>query len=234
MKINSFDKKLSFFLILSLIFHLIVILILIISKNLSKLFKKDQNILIQNAIRIDTIGLPDLPSKTKSKKEKRKAVTIPKEKKKKEKAVTIPKEKEKKKKGTQKEKAAQKAKNTQSLKNKSNKGNKLSKGAKEGKENISAQQLSEITLYANQIHNQTKAQWRPEKHLTEKQLTSQVEIKINPFGRIIYKQILISSGNELFDNSVLSAIENSSPYPQPPPEIQKFIKDGIVLTLSSE
>ncbi|MCZ0931923.1 MAG: energy transducer TonB [Oligoflexia bacterium] len=238
MKINFTNKTFSFFLVLSLSFHLIVILFLIVSKSLPHLFKKDKNLLIQNTIRIDTIGLPDLPSKPKAKKEKRKTALIKKPKKNKEKIKKKRKEKQAqaRKKEKLKENQAQKNREekTSSAKNdKLNKGNKLSKGTKDGKENLTAQQLSEISIYANQIDRQIRAQWSLPKYLTDKKLTAQVEIKINKQGHITYKQILISSGNDLFDSFVLKAIENSEPYPPPPPGIQKFIKNGIAFGLSS-
>ena len=205
---------------------------LIVSKSLPNLFKQNKSLVIRNSIQIDSIGLPDLPSKSKAKKKKIKAVSIQAKKKqsqnkKKEKAVKKPKQKEKKEKSTD-------SKNNSPAKNdKLNKGNKLSKGSKEGKPNLTAQELSEISLYANQIDSQIREQWRLPKYLTDTNLTAQVEIKINKLGRLIYKQILISSGNELFDSFVLKAIDSAEPYPAPSADIESFIKGGIVLTLYS-
>ena len=105
MNINFTNKTFSFFLFLSLSFHLLVILFLIVSKGLPHLLKKDKNLLIQNAIRVDAIGLPDLPSKTKIKKEKRKTVIIQKPKPKKEKRKATPIQKLKKEKTKKKEKS---------------------------------------------------------------------------------------------------------------------------------
>ena len=234
MKINFKNKTFSFFLVLSLSFHFLVILALIASKSLPNLFKKDKNLLIQNTIRIDTIGLPDLPSKPKVKKTKQKAVLVKKAKKNKEKKK---KEKQAQKKKKEKRSQAQKnmKKNTSPSKNEQlNKGNKLSQGTKIGKETLTAQQISVGNIYINQVINQISAQWNLPKYLTDKNLSTQVVIKINKQGHVIDTQILISSGNELFDSLVLKAIENSGPYPAPPADIQKLIKDGIVPTFNSK
>ena len=232
------NKSFSFFLALSLLFHFTVILMLIVSKSLPNLFTKNNSLVIQNSIQIDSIGLPDLPSKPKAKRKKIKAVSIQKEKK--QPALQKQNQKKKKEKVTKKSEQKKKAEKSTDSKNNNpaksdnlNKGNKLSKGSKEGNPDLTAQELSEISLYANQIDNQIRAQWRLPKYLTDTNLTAQVEIKINKLGRLIYKQVLISSGNELFDSFVLKAIDNAEPYPAPSPDIQSFIKDGIVLTLHS-
>ena len=236
MKINFSNKTFSFFLILSLSFHFIVILFFILSKSLPNPFKKNKNILIQNSIRIDSIGLPDLPSKPKAKaKPKVKTVAIPKKQKEKKEPVKKKKNNKKSDKQTKKQKTNQEKKNTNSTKNEElKKGNKLSQGTKEGKENLTSQQLSKITLYANHILSQTRTQWKLPNYLINKNLTAQVEIKINELGRIDSKNILISSNNKTFDDFVLEAITNAEPYPKPPADIQSFIKGGIVLNLSSD
>ena len=221
MKINFTNKPFSFFLILSLFFHLIVILFFIGSKSFPQLFKKDRELLIQNAIRVDSIGLPDFQEKQKPKKE----TPSPAIQKRKKKKPADPKKKKEKRKNTKSEKS----KNTPPL----NKGNKLSKGTQSGQGAPSTQQLSEIQAYMSQVDSQIRNQWIPEKHLTDKRFTAQIEIKINEQGQIIYKRILVSSGNELFDSFALKAIENAEPYPAPPSSIQTFIKDGIVIKLSS-
>ena len=232
MKINFTNNSFSFFLSFSILFHIILILCFIGSKSLPKLFKKDKTLLIEGAIRIDTIDLPDLPSKSKEKQKRKKSISIQKDKK------AIEKKKKRK-----KENQIQKNKVEKEIHSKTkpytkrkelNKGNKLSKGTREEGKSLTQQQLSEINLYVNQIDSQIRTQWNLPKYLTDKNLTAQVEVQINKQGQIIYNQILISSGNELFDGLVLKAIKNSAPYPAPPPNIQSFIKDGIVFKLSSK
>ena len=235
MKINFKNNSFQFFLIVSLSFHLIIILFMIVSKSLPDSFKKEKKLLIQNAIRIDAIGLPDIPSKPKAKNQPEKAISIQKTKKeKKPQKQKIIKRKNKKETQKDEKKKEKDLKNTTSDKQKKDtKGNKLSKGTKEETGELTAQKLSEINIYMSQVDSQIRSQWNLPKYLTDKSLTAQLEIKINEKGRIIYKQILISSGNELFDSFVLKAIENSEPYPSPPPDIQQLIKGGIVITLNS-
>ena len=76
MKKNFINNSFQFFLALSALFHLGLIGVLIVSKSLPKLFKQEEKTLIQNSIRIDSIALPDLPSKPKIKTKKSKTVLI--------------------------------------------------------------------------------------------------------------------------------------------------------------
>jgi len=99
---------------------------------------------------------------------------------------------------------------------------------------ISGKQMSELSYYASQISMQAKRNWNLPSYLTNQALTTQVEININSEGTLIYKQILISSGDDLYDSFVLKAIEKASPYPKPFPSVQKIIQGGIVLNMSSQ
>jgi len=99
---------------------------------------------------------------------------------------------------------------------------------------ISENQISELSYYARQITDQTKRNWKLPSYLTNEDITTQIEIKINSEGILIYKEILSSSGNELYDSFVLKAIERASPYPKPLPSIQKIIEGGVVLNMSSQ
>ena len=234
---NSFQ----FFLALSFLFHLGITIIFIFSKALPNWIKKEKKVLIQSSIRIDTIALPDLTSNKKIKAKKQKTVLVKegkKEKKEKKKRKTEIKQKKAQKQHQEKElsqktdlKNENPSKKSEDLK----KGNKISKGTGQGKEALSDQQLEEIHIYMNQVVYQIKTKWESlPKYLADKDLTAQVEIKINEQGQIIYKQILISSGNEEFDSFVLQAIEDSGAYPPPPLDIQYLIKGGIVSTLNSK
>ncbi|MCY4321117.1 MAG: energy transducer TonB [Bdellovibrionaceae bacterium] len=204
------------------------------------LVKKDKKLLIQNSIQIDKIGLPDPISKVKVKKQKSKTVIVPKKKKKSKtksikkslKKKTAPKDNKLSKKTEDKKETL--APDKEPLKKKTAlKGNKLSKGTEDGKEILTTEQLSTISLYANQVLSQVRRQWNLPAYLTNQSLSAQVEIRINKRGQIIDKQILKESNNKQFDSFVLKAIEGAEPFPSPPKDVQKIIKNGIVLTLSS-
>ena len=97
---------------------------------------------------------------------------------------------------------------------------------------LSSEQISEI--YINEILKQIKTNWQLPSYLTNKNLTTQLEIKIDSQGRVVSKEILISSGYDIYDSFVLKMIEKGSPYLKPPNSVQKEIKDGIVLIIPSQ
>ena len=99
---------------------------------------------------------------------------------------------------------------------------------------LTTEQISEISYYANQISSQIRRNWKLPSYLINKVLTTQVEIKIDSIGRIIYKKIILSSGDDVYDSFVLKAIERASPYPRPFPSVQKIIENGIVLNVPSQ
>ena len=246
MKKKIIDNSFQFFLALSLVFHFVLIIALVLSKSLPNWLKTEKKTLIQNSIRIDSIGLPDLPADKKIKTTKPKAVLVQKDKKqKKKRQKTKEKKTENKRKKDRKQKKKQEkesrskmdVKNTSSSKesNELKKGNKISKGTGQGKSALTDQQRSAVHIYMNQVIHQIKIKWdNLPKYLADKNLTAQVEIRINEKGRIIHRDILISSGNIEFDSFVLKAIEDSGPYPPPPADIQSLIKGGIVSTLNSK
>ena len=223
-----------FFLLVSFGCHVFFIVFLLSSADLWNLVKKDVTIVTPVSIRVDMVKLPDLYSERGIKKEqKKKPVFLSK----------TEKPKKKSKKDTKKSKSlkkkemagAQDKKNRPSGSKKTiNKGNQLAEGAKEGKDILNSQQVSEINNYFTVVEEQIKSHWNLPKYLTDIDLTDEIEIKINDRGEMIYKQIIVSSGNDLFDSLVLKAMENAAPYPPPPASVRALIKDGIVFKLSSK
>lgn len=239
MRIKENKKNSLFlFLLISFGFHVFLIVLLFISNHFWSLFEEKKQFVMPPSIRIDSIGLPDPPSKKKAVKEK-KPITLP------PKKPEIKKEKPVKKKKTKKEKKQEKKKITEKeqpeqapadLKEEINKGNQLNKeGEKEGEEVISKETLSAIYSYTEMIKRKIRSNWDLPKYLTEVSLTTQIELRINPDGSIFYKNIHSSSGNDLFDSYVLKAIERAAPYPPPPDEAKIYIqKGGFVLTVPSQ
>ena len=220
------------------------------SNHLWDLFSQDK-IIVPASIRVDMVALPDLPSKVETTKKQEKPVVLPAKevKKKPEKAKKPEKTKDLKKKETQTQKDPQDTKEEKppkekdtadkqseekklsDLEQKVNKGNQIVEGEKKGEEILSPQKLLEINTYMMSVKEQTN--WNLPKYLTDMNLTAQIEIRINDEGGMIYKQIVFSSGNELFDSYVLKAIENSAPYPPPPANVRDLIRSGIVLSFDS-
>ena len=99
---------------------------------------------------------------------------------------------------------------------------------------LSVQEISELSYYAQQISNKVKNNWKIPSYLKDKSLATEVEIKINTQGRIISKKIILSSGDDFFDSFVLKTVEKADPYPSPPLLVQKMIADGIVLNFDNQ
>lgn len=233
-------QSLLFFVFLSSGLHIGLFILLLNSKILWSVFQKDKKVFTPSAIRVDMVALPDLPSKTNAKNPKKTKPFTPSKK-----ADKKLKQKAKKNKNLTKEtvkkqdkqhsssKETNKSNLSSNSKNTINKGNKLSKGTNTGKESLTVQEISEINKYATLIDQQIRSQWNLPKYLTDRDLTAKIEIRIDARGEITSKQLLKSSGNDLFDSRVLKATENSAPYPPPPPNVQMVIKDGIIFELSS-
>ena len=226
-----------FFLLVSLGCHGFFFIFLLNSA-VWNLVKKDMTIATPVSIRVDMVGLPDWPSKKEMKKEKKKKPVFISE-------TKRTKQKKKKSKKTAKKSQSLKKKEMAGAQDKSNplsgskktinKGNQLNEGgAEKGKNTLDLQQVSEINNYFTVVEEQIKSHWNLPKYLTDIDLTDEIEIKINDRGEIVYKQIVVSSGNDLFDSLVLKAMERAAPYPPPPASVQALIKDGIIFKLSSK
>ena len=221
------------FFALSLAFHVFAVLFFIGSENFMQIFfeKKPQKI-AEMSIRVDTVALPDFQPKEEFEEENvEKPSFKPKVKKSKD---TLSKSKKQKPKNQLKAKKIIKKskKQIQTKKTTERKGHRKSKGADKGQD-LSKGQLLEIEMYNNIVRNQIHSYWNLPQHLMDSFLTAQIEIKINNKGELIEKQILISSGNDLFDSKVLKTVESSAPFSPPPASVQRLIEDGIVLNLTS-
>ena len=240
-----------FFLMLSCSIHIFSVVFFLSSNRLWDFFSQDK-IIVPASIRVDMVALPDFPSKRETVKKKEKPAVLPvKEVKKKPEKTKKPekigdlKKKEVQKQQLQepKEKKPPEERDTDDTQNeqekpsdleeKVNKGNQIVEGEEKGEEILNQQQMLEINTYMMSVKAQTEANWNLPKYLTDMNLTAQIEIRINNEGGMIYKQIVLSSGNELFDSYVLKAIENSAPYPPPPANVRDLIRSGIVLSLDS-
>ena len=250
----------SFCLTVSIICH--IILVLFFAFYSSWFFKPKKALLIESSIQVDQVGLPDiepevLQPKNPDKEKKSPPVVkkLPKKKPKpqkktqtKKKIPPVKKEKPKAVEPKKTEASSQTKESTQKEAPKptqskpappsttdtnKRKGNQISEGSSDGKL-LSDSDKNTLTLYANQIVAQTKAYWNLPSYLMNERRVSQVEIKISSTGQISYTQIVSSSGSDLYDSLVLKAIQQAAPYPKPPKSIQKFIKNGIVLSFPNQ
>jgi colicin import membrane protein len=77
--------------------------------------------------------------------------------------------------------------------------------------------------YYSAVESRVRQQWIFPESL-DKDLETIVSIKINRDGRVIVERIEKSSGNTLFDRSVIRAINKASPLPPPPQDMEMGLR----------
>lgn len=73
--------------------------------------------------------------------------------------------------------------------------------------------------YVSELDQHIKQNWSKPKWI-EKELRARVRLKIDKEGQIISRDLVLSSGDSMYDETVLSTIDSSAPYPKPP---EKFV-----------
>ena len=220
-----------FFLLVSFAIHIFLAIFFLTLNNLWSFFRKEKKIVVPASIRVDMVELPDLPSKNEKVKAKKEKPDLLSTKTKEKNQQTKNEKKPRNKEVTKKDNSKQFAPDP---KPEINKGNQLAKGIKEAEEELDTQRMEAINIYLTAVIGKIKLNWNLPKYLTDIRLTAQIEIKINDQGIIVYKQIVSTSGNDLFDSRVLKAMENAAPYPSPPAVVRRLIQNGIVFTLNSK
>ena len=253
MKMNTRDSF-KIFLILSFVAHIIVSVYFFINPEID-LFKK-KHTYIKNAVRVDSIGLPELKQKmvnAKTASSKKKPVVEKKEIKKRQvkkivKKKTI-KSKEKVKKPAvsqlkkdfvdkeklqqQQSEAIEKLKAMESIDQIKREIEETPsyKGAKisEGTSDTGEEVKDfEVVKYFTLLISHINMYWNLPQELAAQNLRAKVYVEMSSNGTIFKKQIKESSGNEEFDARVLEAIERASPFPRPVPSVEKQLEDGMV------
>lgn len=234
------NKSLRFFLILSLSSHLFIGLIFILSKGL--FFKNKKSFLIENSIQISQLELsentkkPEIPKKKIAKKApKKKIKTAQKKEIKKPKSKLLKNEEQKT--SPQKIESKKEMKNsfeTESKNSKLEENNTTEKKEDSESTKFNSQKILQAYLYGNEIRNQITENWKIPAYFKNQNFTTEVEIQINSNGKIIYKQIIKSSGNDLYDSFVLKTIDINKQYSKPSPSTQKIIQEGIVLKFPNQ
>ena len=104
------------------------------------------------------------------------------------------------------------------------KGAALSKGsALTGLEKI------DYDRYYDVMESHLRQNWSLPQWLSEANLKAQALVTIDENGNVTRKQIVKSSGNSIFDSTVLEAIEKSSPFPIPPASLRGKLANGGVI-----
>ncbi len=76
--------------------------------------------------------------------------------------------------------------------------------------------------YTNDVYKHMKNYWEIPQYIKNNGLSTLVLVRFDEAGNILSKSIVKSSGNQAFDEIVLTAIQNSSPVPPPPGKFAKI------------
>jgi len=106
------------------------------------------------------------------------------------------------------------------------KGHRLSKGT-----GLIGVEKIEYTNYKEVLHAAISTDWELPKWLLESELQAVVEIKIDNDGNLVYKNLVQSSGNKIYDEKVMEAIISASPFNPPPEKFKSIVMyEGVVLS----
>lgn len=87
----------------------------------------------------------------------------------------------------------------------------------------------EMNAYYNTLITQVQNEFLAPAFLSQKDLRCSVVVQLDERGYVLRRDIESSSGNELFDEAALSAIDRSSPFPTPPERLQKTIARNKII-----
>ena len=105
----------------------------------------------------------------------------------------------------------------------------LSKGTGGEGEEVSAENF-EVVQYFTSVRAHINMYWSLPQSLAEQALRAEVYTVISEKGELLERKIIRSTGNEDFDARVLETLDNASPLPVPPTEkIKKLLIDGVIL-----
>lgn len=104
------------------------------------------------------------------------------------------------------------------------KGNMISSG-----DSFSGLARVQFDDYYSQIKSHLRQHWDLPQWLADADLKAQATVSLDERGYVTAKQIISSSGNSVFDEIVLKAIEASSPFPAPPSRLSGALKQGALV-----
>jgi colicin import membrane protein len=89
---------------------------------------------------------------------------------------------------------------------------------------------TDFNEYLGELHNHVQEHWNLPEWLQNDTLKATVIVYIDFRGVVIKRVLEKSSGDSRFDNYALKAVDEASPFPQPPAKFVDVVKvDGIVL-----
>jgi len=104
-------------------------------------------------------------------------------------------------------------------------GNRIAKGT-----DLVGVEKIEYSNYKSTLHKAISSEWDLPKWLLEGDLRAIAHIKIDEDGNLIFKKIVSSSGNSIYDEKVMEAIVDSAPFSPPPSKFKKIVfYEGVQL-----
>ena len=86
--------------------------------------------------------------------------------------------------------------------------------------------------YIGRLQQHAKANWAIPRWLAGSDLSADIRVYIDERGYVVRKELIRSSGDQSFDDSVVAAITNASPFPAPEDKFIDVVRvSGIVFTL---
>ena len=250
---SASDDGFSRYIGVSVALHLFVLAVLTVRA----VFYPNEPMMLERAIRVDMVGLPEkkqtLPPEVKEiikeappppkQVEEVKPVEAPKPKAlpEKPKAVKIENDKVSLDKAKQKQDAAlkrlealqriesqmkeSKAKAQANAKPQPVRGNEVSPGS-----SLTGIAKIENDNYLTDLDEHVKKYWDLPNFLARANLSASVIVYVDAGGNVVKKVLAKSSGNEIFDESVMASVQKASPFPAPPRRlVNVFMVDGIQL-----
>ena len=209
----------SQFVLLSTGLHMGLILVVLGKIN----FFPREDVLLTNSIKVTMVALPDKepPKKPISKAnspKKKKKVSLNKKKSKKKKIKSKNKNEQKNAFEKLKQKSAFESLKKKATPPKEFKGNIINEG--HSLEGLSQARFHEYyQLFKDHLYNN----WTVPKWLEGQDYKAEAVVKIDRQGSLVVKSLTKSSGNTVFDESILTAIDKSVPFPSPPDSIKSVI-----------
>lgn len=84
--------------------------------------------------------------------------------------------------------------------------------------------------YAADLDHHIKQHWAVPEWLANRDFKAQAKVYFDARGNILGRKIVKSSGNQSYDDAVLSTIDQSAPFPPPPEKFTAIVEtDGILI-----
>ncbi|MCB0411405.1 MAG: TonB C-terminal domain-containing protein [Bdellovibrionales bacterium] len=81
----------------------------------------------------------------------------------------------------------------------------------------------EFDKYFSDVEAAVKEHWSLPRWLEDSQLRAQVRVMVDDRGYVIRRDLIASSGNQIFDDLVITTVEQSSPLPPPPARLRNLL-----------